>query len=179
MLLLLPVALWLEREHLPAWGSRLAFPPAQDEPNRHTPLISQGTFLPPTITEQVTLTAKDNPVILPAATTITKAGALTIEPGAIIMVHEYGQLIVDGRLHINGTEKEPVTFLTNESHPANQMWGGIIFNPSGNGSIAHATFEHASPAISCLNTNNIAINQVKSKYSNQDIFNPAGACKIN
>ncbi len=176
LILLLPLSIWLERNYVSAWSNRLAFPPSQDEPNRHTPLITNGTFLPLTINKPLTLTAQNNPIILSSVTTVTGTGSLAIERGVTVMVHEHGQLLVDGKLILNGTATEPVTFLTNESHSANKVWGGIILNPASTGTIQFANFEHASPAITCLNTNKITVSHSTIKYANQDTFNPQGSC---
>ena len=125
-LLLLPLAAIAEHADLKVWNERLAWPNLEPEPDRHTPRYTDGTLLPPTITGDVVLTAADNPVLLPSTTRIERGASLTLMPGTLIAAHEFAALQVAGTLTVNGSDNAPVVFASNELHPENQVWNGVL-----------------------------------------------------
>lgn len=148
-LILIPAAVALERLEPEAWPDRLAFFPGKDEVSRHTPLHSDGTFLPPRLTQDTTFTPEQNPIILAHQTEIAPGVAVTFTSGTHIFAHEFSELAVLGTLHMQGSETQPIILTTNERHPQNQLWNGIIVEPGGQAEITRAQFHFASPALTC------------------------------
>ena len=177
-LALVPLALWVEKTENKTWNEMLIQSVFSREENKHTPLFADGTFLPPTITKDTTYTAKDNPVILTTTTHIPKDNTITFEKGTHVVVHEHGQLTVQGTLNIAGTKTNPVLLTSNEKHPENISWGGIIFTETGKGNISHAVFEYASPAISCINKSAVNIKNTEILHGNLGIYSESKTCNI-
>lgn len=176
IILLIPLAMWVEREENFTWASRLIFPSFTQEPNRHTPIISEGTFLPPTMSGNLTISDKQNPVILSGITTIPAGSSLTISKGVVIYAHEYAAFIVEGSLHIQGTPVDQVRITTNEKHPVNQVWAGIITKAQGNTTIEHARIAFASPAISCLKDSTVSVKNTTLEDGNTGIWQGTQSC---
>ena len=113
-LLLVPVAIWFESAEADTWQARLLLPKLALEPDRHTPRLSSGTFLPPEIRQDLTLTPQDNPIIIAKTSRILPGVTVTIQPGTRIFAHEFSSLLIEGTLSSNGTAQKPVTFTSNE-----------------------------------------------------------------
>lgn len=163
-LLLIPLGIWFALEEPQVWQERLVIPRFDNESNRHTPLHVQGTFLPPVIAKNQILTAADNPVILAKTVRVPTGVTLTIEAGAHVYAHEYALLDIQGELKIKGTAEQPVRFSSNEQHPDNQIWGGIIFEPGSRGIIIQARFKAAYPTIACLPGSQVTIDGLNCVY---------------
>lgn len=172
----LPLAIWVEHQENFTWTNRLFAPRLEPVINRHTPGVSQGTFLPPLIQKNTTLSSADNPVIIPAITTIAPDTTLTIQEGVTIYVHEYGALLVKGTLTINGRQKNQVVMTTNEMNMANQVWSGIITEPGGQTNIQYTQIAYASPAVTCGLGANLNANHVKITYGNLGLFAARSNC---
>ncbi len=178
ILLGMPAAALVEQSEIELWNNRLLWPLFSPEPDRHTPILPLGTFLPPLINRDMTFTRADNPVILAGITTIPAHATLTIEAGTRVVIHEYGQLKVQGQLLILGTASEPVHFTSNEEHVENRVWGGLVLNPASRSVISHATFRYASPAISCLGGSQARIDSITIELGNLGIFTSGDHCAI-
>lgn len=170
-LLFIPLAIWAQLANANVWQERLAVPRFTDEPNRHTPLHFTGTFLPPVIIKDRTITAADNPVIITKTVQVPSGVTLTIEPGTKIFAHEYALLDVSGQLQINGSPEKPVQFSSNEQHPVNQVWGGLVFETGSHGTIVQTIFHSASPAVSCLAGSVVKIDRTNITGSIRPLFN--------
>lgn len=176
IVIVLPLAYVFEHKENNTWASRLIFPAFIDEENRHTPIVTSGTFLPPTVKENTTLTVAQNPVILSSTTTIPAGTSLTIQKGVVIYAHEYAALIVEGSLTIQGNEKQPVKISTNEKHDANKVWSGIITQPGGKTVIDQARISFASPAISCMAGSSVVIKNTRLEDGNAGIWQGSQTC---
>lgn len=177
-LALLPLAVWVEHSAFRTWHNRLAIPDLIAEPNRHTPIKTEGTFLPPIIDDDYALTADDNPIILSRQTRIAPEASLTIGPGAMIFAHEFSQLEVAGKLTVAGTKETPVVFTSNEEHPANQTWGGIIATAGSVVDIKGAIIADASPAVSCLAASRTKVTDTEIKRGSMGVFQTGDNCLI-
>ena len=176
IVLLLPLVAIFEHKENPTWSTRLFAPAVVSEPNRHTPAITAGTFLPPIIQKNTTLTAAQNPVISSHMTEVAPTATLTINPGVNIYTHEYAGLLVKGSLTIAGTEAEPVTFTTNETNKVNQFWAGLITVSGGKTSINHARIAFASPAISCAQGSIVNLKNSQLEDGNTGIWQDSPNC---
>jgi hypothetical protein len=148
------------------------------QPDRHTPIYTAGTYLPPVVTQQLIFSAADSPVIVPHTVEIAPQATLTLEPGTLVVVGEFGSLTVQGRLVANGTASQPVTFTTNESHPDNQLWGGIIVAPHGSASLVHTHLRFASPAVTCLANSEAVIQHSRLTHSTQAVVSASPRCNV-
>jgi len=158
------------------WNARLALPAFVQEPALHTPIIPNGTYLPPVIAYSRTITAAQSPVLLAGTTKIPKGVTLTIDPGVSVYALEYGDISVDGTLIVNGTNTNGVYFSTNESNIANRNWAGIILQPGSRARIAHATIRHASPAISCITGTQAQISHSTLELGNVGLYTETPRC---
>jgi hypothetical protein len=174
----LPVAAWVEQQEPTMWTKSLIAPFLDPEPNRHTPQHSQGTFLPPLIAKDTTLTPSHNPVLLTTSTRIAPGATLTLAPGTTVFAHEFAQLIVEGTLRIAGESTAPVTFTTNELHPTNRTWSGILFAPGSAGTIQHATIRYGSPALSCLSNSSVSMNAINIMTGSAGLFTSSKKCTV-
>ena len=176
--LLIPVAIWIEHSEATVWNERLLWPTFEEEPNRHTPHHALGTFLPPTIAQDVTFSAKENPIILAGTTTIVPGVQVTFEPGVMMVVHEYGQIIVKGMLSLRGSAEQPVRLTSNEAHIDNRVWAGIVIQSGGQATINHAIIRYASPAISCMPQSKATISNARIEFGNLGIYTETSACAV-
>ena len=149
-LLLIPAGIWAEQTYFDIWHDHLISPEREQRTSPRTPLFEFGTTLPDTIDQPITLSASDNPIILSGTTTISPSGNLTLAPGTQIYTHFMSQLIIEGTLIANGTDQQPITFTTNEQHPDDQTWLGIMVKETGRANINHAIIKYGSPGLSCL-----------------------------
>jgi len=179
LLLLLPLAVFAEQAFVDAWPSRLFIPEFNPPPNRHTPIHYEGTYLPPVITKDLTLSPSHNPVLLGTTIHINPEATLTIEPGTKAFAHENARLTVAGHLRISGTQNRPVIFSTNEQHPLNQTWLGIVAEQNSRVDITHTIIQYASPAISCLDSSQTTINNIHIRQGNTGIYQTSTHCLIN
>lgn len=177
-LVLIPLAVWIEHSDAPVWNERLLWPVFQEEPNRHTPRYPLGTFLPPTITQDMTFSAKDNPIILAGTTTIAPGVQVTFEPGMMMVVHEYGQIIVEGMLSVRGSAEQPVRITSNEEHIDNRVWTGIVIQSGGQATMNHAIIRYASPAVSCMAQSKATISNSLIEFGNLGIYTESPACAV-
>ncbi len=177
-ILLLPIFIWAERTNAEVWQNRLAIPSFENEPNRHTPVHFAGTFLPPTINHDLTLTSTDNPILLTTTTRIAPNATLTLKPGTTIYAHEFASLIIAGQLIAQGSAKQPIQFISNETHPLNQTWGGITVTENGQTNITQALFRHASPALTCLPDSSANLSNVHIKDTSLGVFTMSPTCRI-
>jgi hypothetical protein len=177
-ILLLPLLVWAEHTNVEVWQNRLAIPFFEDEPNRHTPVHTIGTFLPPTINHDLTLTPADNPILLTTTTHINPDATLTLTPGTTIYAHEFANIIVSGQLIAQGNSNDLIQFISNEAHPLNQTWGGITIVKDGQATISQATFHHASPTITCLLGSSASITSVHLTDTSLGLFSSSPSCHI-
>jgi len=175
-LLLIPAAIWAEQTNLKVWQNELVAPITTPEPNRHTPQFTDGAILPPVINKDLTLSPTDNPVILAFNTIVSNGTTLTILPGTNIFTHEFTTLTIAGQLDIVGTNTQPVTISSNEVHPLNQTWGGIIVTAPGQADISYLTSSQGSPAISCLPGSQVAVTNSELSAQLVGVFASSDNC---
>jgi hypothetical protein len=150
------------------------FPDQKDIPEVpfHTPAYKEGKVLPRYITENTTLGPEDGIVLINTIITVRPDKSLVMKPGTTVAVAEYGGIKVLGNLEAKGTEKNPITFISNELNVTNRNWDGIFYEATGSGAIEHAVFHHASPAISCSVPGKVMINNNKYLFGNLEVYGP-------
>jgi hypothetical protein len=178
ILILSPGLMFMQRAANTAWAERLALPQLVAGPHRHTPRYFSGTFLPPVITKDTTLTAAHNPVILPHTTHVASGATLILEPGVEIWAHEFAALTIEGVLISRGTNEQPVRFESNELHPDNQFWGGLIFEPGSVGTVTYTRLTNASPGVSCLADSRVAITDTTILNSSVGVYTASPTCTL-
>lgn len=177
-LLLVPIAIVIEHQFPADWQSRLYLPEFIVPPDYHTPLFTSGTTLPPVIRENMILTADQNPFLLTSATHINPSVTVTIQAGVTIFAAENASLIVNGRLIAHGTNALPITFQSNEKHPLNQTWLGVIAEPQSSVSLQHVSISDASPAVSCLSDSQVSIKQTRLYRGSVGLFQSKSPCRL-
>jgi hypothetical protein len=177
-LLLVPLAVVAQYAWPDVWNNRLYQPLYRDEGDRHTPIITEGTYLPPVITTATTYTSADNPLILAATTQIPAGVTVTLEPGVTVVAPEFATLYVDGTLVVNGAAENPVTFGTNEQHADNKTWSGVVVGRTGHATLQHAAFDYASPSLSCLPGSTVTADAITTNHSLVGIFTASETCAI-
>ncbi|MFH1354235.1 MAG: hypothetical protein ABIH36_03010 [bacterium] len=177
-LILLPLIAWSEARDLKSWNNRLVIPYLTSQPDRHTQKHTAGTTLPPVINEDLILTPANNPVLLTATTRINAGATLSLSPGTAIYAHEFSGIIIEGKLVAQGLKDEPILFTSNELHPLNQTWNGLIVTGEGQATITHAIFHYASPALTCLADSNTTLNSSYITDASLGIFTDSSACHI-
>lgn len=175
-LLLVPLLIQFERSAGATWTTRLLLPTLEAELARHTPRLSEGTFLPATITVSRTLTAADNPVLFTHPTRVAEGVTLTISPGTHLFFHEFASLVIAGTLNAAGTSVQPITLQTNELHPLNQVWHGISVAKGGTATLAYLDFEDASPALSCLPASQLRAEHITITRGSMGVFAASPTC---
>lgn len=178
VLLGLPFLMWSERAAGTTWVERLVIPHIEETPDRHTPRFSQGTYLPPVVTRDTTLNATQNPILVAHTTRIPAGVTLTVTPGVQFYFHEFATLVVEGELMLGGTDESPITLSSNELHPANQLWNGIIFMPGSSAGITGTTIQQATPAISCLPSSHVRIGKSRLVQATTGVFTKSSDCHI-
>lgn len=177
-LILIPSIWWLERAQPDLWKERLFLPNLEEVTNKHTPLFSTGRRLPATVAANLTLSPQDNPVIIEGATTIPAGVTLTIQPGTHIYAAEFGQLHVNGKILAQGTPEKEITFATNEVHPLNTTWNGIVLAGNSESAFEYVYITNASPGITCEANSRAAITRVIIKQASMGIFTASPGCII-
>lgn len=141
------VIFWLQPNVLSA---RLFLPQLPLAVDRHTPRYPYGTYLPPVIATSQTFPTAASPLILAGPTLIAADATVTLAAGTHLYANEFATLTVEGTLRSLGTSAQPVVFSTNEQHPANQLWNGLVFTAGSRGDLRYTTIEFATPAVTCL-----------------------------
>lgn len=177
-LLCIPAFILFERKEFTTWTSPLLLPAFEPTIARHTPRHATGTFLPPIIHQSRTLGPADNPVIITTATQVPAGVSLTLLPGTHLFFHEFASLTVAGNFQAQGTAQTPIQLHTNELHPTNQTWGGLLFTASGRGDIAYTTITDASPALSCLPQSHVAARVVTILRGSLGLFTASANCQV-
>lgn len=178
ILVLLPVAMWAEKRAPIVWQERLLIPRFEADVARHTAYFSGGVHLPRRVRSNLTLSAHGGPYVLDAVTTIPAGVALTIEAGTTILAREFSALDVTGELFVPGTPSQPVEFTTNEVHPDNQTWGGIVVNTGGRAIVRHAHVRHAAPALTCLAGSHVRADNLDIQYGAVGVFVATDDCTL-
>lgn len=174
---LLPVFFLIEQLYANAWHDRAALPDIVPVLHLHTPVVTSGVFLPPVITHDRSFT-KHEVLILTGTTRIPAGVTLTLGPGVQVYAHEFAALTIEGSLIIEGTPAQPVVFTTNEAHPANQMWSGLMFMAGSHGHLAYTTIRLASPAVSCLPHSMVTVAHSRLLGGSLGVFAAIDACHI-
>ncbi len=177
-ILLVPFSILAEDQIARIWNNRLFLPTYGEETNLHTPIHTAGTYLPSQITDTATYTIADNPLILTTTTTIPIGVTITFNPGVKIIAHEFATLRVKGTLVANGTETEPIIFTTNELHPENKNWGGIIVHENGQATLSNTRIEYASPALSCLPQSFVAADHLHIRRGLVGLHTESSTCTL-
>jgi len=177
-LLLAPLLVLAEHTWPNVWNNRLYQPLFQEEPNRHTPAQVDGTYLPPVIAENTTYAPKDGPLFLTGTTEVPTGVTLTLAPGVTVRAHEFGAFQVAGTLVAAGTAEQPITFTTNEVHPDNQTWSGLIVASGGRAEVRHAVVEYASPALTCQPGSAATVDHLHTRYGLVGVYTESAACRL-
>lgn len=176
VLLATPALYWLQRAEPEVLTQRLFLPYLTASVDRHTPLYTTGTYLPPIITRNQTIPASASPVILTGATRVAAGTTLTLEAGAHLYANEFATLDIAGTLITPGTAEKPVIFSTNEQHDANQLWNGVVFRSGSRGHLNHTIIEYATPALICLKNSLVTGEQVRLKNTKRPVFSETTHC---
>lgn len=174
----IPVLIWAERAAGSQWTKPFISLFETKDPNRHTPRFTNGRILPARISTNTTLTAQQGPYILDGETVITPNATLTIEPGVTIFTQEFASLVVYGQLKARGSSDQPIVFDTNELHPDNQTWGGVVFLSKSQGDVAYVTMAYGSPAISCLSESRVSVDSSKIESPIVGLYTESSSCHV-
>ncbi|MEX1997390.1 MAG: hypothetical protein WEA04_01805 [Candidatus Andersenbacteria bacterium] len=174
----IPGIIWFERAHPQVWQNRLAIPFLEEEPNRHTPRHALGTYLPPVIQADLALTAADNPVLVSSQTHVAPGATLTLAPGTQLYFHEFAGLIITGKLQARGSRAQPIILASNEVHPENQAWSGLIFTAQSEGQLDAVHISDASPAISCLADSVVTAQAVQIQRGSVGVYTTSNHCQL-
>lgn len=175
-LMLSPALFWLQQANPDVFTQRLFLPHLTPVIDRHTPLNTTGTYLPPAISTTRTISGDASPLILTDTTRIAPGATLTLAPGTKIYASEFASLIVEGSLITQGTAAKPVIFSTNEQHEANQLWNGVVFGAGSHGDLRHTTIEYATPAVTCLKNSSVIGDHVQIKNTKRPSFSVTDRC---
>lgn len=93
------------------------------------------------VTVNTTLNLTDNPYVATGDISVPKGVTLTIEKGVTILMPQDADIIIQGKLLINGTSESPVIIKTNIASGVSN-WGAITFDNSSDTS--KLTFLHIS-----------------------------------
>jgi hypothetical protein len=176
VLIVLPFAGLAERFIPEVWQERLALPVLTATLPRHTPRQAQGVFLPPRLTATYAAPTATEPLLLAGTVEIPADVTFTIPAGTHLFAHEFARLVVKGRLIIAGTPDQPVQLTTNEQHPANQWWSGLVIEPGGVAEIRHAQIEYAYPGITCLSGSTTTVTETRIRYTSLGAFVASDQC---
>lgn len=80
--------------------------------------------LPAVISQNTTLTGTGSPYYAPGTVKVAPNTTLFIEPGVNIMMPFQSNLVINGKLVIDGTKDDPVTIMNNET---SESWGALCF----------------------------------------------------
>ncbi len=178
VLILLPLAGWVQTTATAAWRNRLAVPNLTGEPRRHTPLYHYGTFLPPVITRDTTIPPSAGPVLLAGTTRIAPGVSLFLPAGTRLYASEFSGLVVEGLLTVQGTKERPALLSSNEQHPLNQVWSGITVKKGGRAVITQTAIHFAAPALTCLPGSTASLDQSRIADTPTAIYSAAPGCEI-
>ncbi len=176
VLVITPALFWLQQAEPEVLQQRLFLPHLTPVIDRHTPLNTTGTYLPPAISTTRTISGDASPLILTGTTRIAPGATLTLAPGTKIYAAEFATLIIDGTLITQGTAAAPVIFSTNEQHEANQLWNGLVVSAGGHGDLRHTTIEYATPAVTCLKNSSVTGDHVYLKNTKRPAFSTTDRC---
>ncbi len=138
----------------------------------HTLAYKEGKSLPRHIEENTTLGPEDGTILINTVVTVNEGKSLVLKPGTTVAVTEYGGIRVQGTFDAAGTEKNPISFISNELNETNRNWNGIVYETTGSGKIEHAIFHHASPAISCSLPHKVSIDKNIYLFGNLELYGP-------
>lgn len=96
-----------------------------------------GIYLPGgtiTGTNRWTKAGADFPYFLDGGVTLASDAQLTVDPGVVLKT-ENGWFSISGKLLVQGTVTEPVTFTTRSATPAPGQWYGLYFAPEAGSSV--------------------------------------------
>ncbi len=176
--LVIPFAGHFERIASATWTSRLGLPSFLEETPRHTSLFSTGEYLPPEITRDLILTPQMGPLLVAGRTRVAPGATLTLQPGTKLYFSEFATLSIEGALSIKGSAGAPVELLSNEQHPLNQIWGGVIFMPGSRGEIQQAHIAQAAPGISCLPQSRVTVTSTKIEAVSVGVYGASAQCRF-
>ncbi len=177
-LLLIGVAIVVEKKENQTWNNRLAWPDFIDAENKHTPIFPLGTFIPPRIEKDTTYIYSDSPVLLTDNTVIAPGATLTFETGTLVMAHEHASFIIEGTLKANGVLDHEVVFTTNEEYPDNQTWNGFIVQPSGTANLSYTKIQFASPGITCEQNGKADMKHLTIEGASIGFFTKSNLCRM-
>lgn len=100
-------------------------------------------LLPETIAEDLVLTIDCSPVLATGTSTVLNGATLTVDPGVEIWFPPETRLVIQGRLHAEGTAEAPIRFQGNPDDEA--PWGHIQFDGTDQANLLrHVIVEGAS-----------------------------------
>lgn len=100
-----------------------------------------------------TLVANPMPYFINGTLIVPAGGVLNIYEGVKMMGINSGaasRLLINGDLHIFGSEEKPVVFSSNQEPGTKGGWLGLVMNPGSRGEIKNAVFRDATTAITYI-----------------------------
>lgn len=106
----------------------------------HSFIYRKGTLLQSPITGIVTLTEAESPYTANGDIIVEKGAVLQAEPGARLQVSPTRNIIVYGKIDMQGTAAKPVTI---QATSGAEYWGNIIFQENSRAStLSHVIIDH-------------------------------------
>ncbi len=140
--------------------------------------ISDLTFIPGVVKNNITITKSDSPVKLSADLIIPMGINMIIEAGSEFQVAESDsfksgsdeervEILVHGAITINGTENEPVVFTSLDGTGKREHWAGIriLSSKTGISAIRNANLFGCNGYAVSVNSENVALSGLTIKHS--------------
>ena len=107
-----------------------------------------------TISRDITVTARnciDKQLYLGSNLTVVAGGRLQLDPGVIVKLNQFVQVLIEGQFEVRGTPNRPVVFTAEQddsvgtdlngdlgaTQPAPGWWRQVILNPTANADLRH------------------------------------------
>lgn len=140
--------------------------------------ISNLTFIPGVVKNNITITKSDSPVKLNADLIIPMGINMTIDAGSEIQISENDtfksgfdedriEIIVHGSITVNGTSEEPVVFSPLDGSGKREHWAGIniLSSKTGVSAVRNANIFGCSGYALNVNAENFAIGNLSIKHT--------------
>ncbi|MEX0321331.1 MAG: right-handed parallel beta-helix repeat-containing protein [Puniceicoccaceae bacterium] len=105
-----------------------------------TSLQTMATDVSGTIASDTTWDTAGSPWVIIGNVTVPAGVTLTIDPGVIVTVNRYHELVVQGTLNANGVNGNPVLF--SGSDPSAGWWAGIRIADTGSATLEYCELSH-------------------------------------
>jgi hypothetical protein len=141
-------------------------------------VISETVFVPGTVNENVSITWLDSPVILNSDLVIAASTMFTVEPGVEFRIGEKDmagsgfdeqrvEIIVSGRLQLNGTTELPIRFVPFDGSMRRDHWAGIriLSSETGPARLSNVIMSGCSPFALNVEANRVELDTLSIAYS--------------